>query len=74
MLWFRISCRTIVYGTSDGPQNILGNYLGPCSNYRTTVGEIWQELVELEVSMLKSLDHVNLLRLHEAFRDASSLP
>ncbi|CAE7689050.1 CPK2 [Symbiodinium pilosum] len=30
-----------------------------------------RELVELEVSMLKSLDHVNLLRLHEAFRDAS---
>ncbi|CAE7544838.1 UBC23 [Symbiodinium sp. KB8] len=27
-----------------------------------------RELVELEVSMLKSLDHVNLLRLHEAFR------
>lgn len=28
-----------------------------------------KELVELEVTMLKSLDHVNLLRLHEAFRD-----
>ena len=35
---------------------------------------VWllQELVELEVSMLKSLDHVNLLRLHEAFRDSES--
>ena len=31
-----------------------------------------QELVELEISMLKSLDHVNLLRLHEAFRDSES--
>eukprot|EP00930_Biecheleria_cincta_P032856 TRINITY_DN22768_c0_g1_i1.p1 TRINITY_DN22768_c0_g1~~TRINITY_DN22768_c0_g1_i1.p1 ORF type:complete len:812 (+),score=145.84 TRINITY_DN22768_c0_g1_i1:35-2470(+) len=30
-----------------------------------------RELVELEVSMLKSLDHVNLLRLHEAFRNGS---
>ncbi|CAE7840763.1 CPK3 [Symbiodinium sp. CCMP2592] len=31
-----------------------------------------RELVELEISMLKSLDHVNLLRLHEAFRDSES--
>lgn len=30
-----------------------------------------RELVELEVSMLRSLDHVNLLRLHEAFRNGS---
>eukprot|EP00931_Biecheleriopsis_adriatica_P053547 TRINITY_DN31363_c0_g1_i1.p1 TRINITY_DN31363_c0_g1~~TRINITY_DN31363_c0_g1_i1.p1 ORF type:complete len:832 (+),score=186.81 TRINITY_DN31363_c0_g1_i1:118-2613(+) len=30
-----------------------------------------RELVELEVSMLKSLDHINLLRLHEAFRDGT---
>ncbi|CAK9091625.1 Calcium-dependent protein kinase 29 (OsCDPK29) (OsCPK29) [Durusdinium trenchii] len=31
--------------------------------------EALKELVELEVTMLKSLDHLNLLRLFEAFRD-----
>ena len=28
ILWF-IPCITIVYGTSIGPQNYIGNYLGP---------------------------------------------
>ena len=23
----------MVYGTSNGPQNDVGDYLGPCSNY-----------------------------------------
>ena len=31
MLWFGIPCIMIVYGTSNGPQNDVGNYLGPCS-------------------------------------------
>ena len=28
---FHIPCITIVYGTSNGPQHDIGNYLGPCS-------------------------------------------
>ncbi|CAJ1455888.1 unnamed protein product, partial [Effrenium voratum] len=43
-----------------------------CKAVRLEQGEAnkhLRELVELEISMLKSLDHVNLLRLHEAFRD-----
>lgn len=31
--------------------------------------EALKELVATELAMLRSLDHVNLLRLHEAFRD-----
>ena len=27
ILWFRISYILIVYGTSNGPQNDIGNYL-----------------------------------------------
>ena len=30
-VWFHILCVIIVYGTSNGPQNDIGNYLGPCS-------------------------------------------
>ena len=31
MLWFHIPYRIMVYGTSNGPQNDIGNHLGPCS-------------------------------------------
>ena len=32
ILWFHVPSILIVYGTSDGPQNDIDNYLGPCSN------------------------------------------
>ena len=32
MLWFHIPCIIIVYGTSNEPQNDIGNCLGPFSN------------------------------------------
>ena len=31
MLWFHTPCIMIVHGASNGPQNDIGNYLGPCS-------------------------------------------
>ena len=31
MLWFHIPYMIIFYDTSNGPQNDVGNYLGPCS-------------------------------------------
>ena len=31
ILWFHIPCTIIVHGTLNGPQNDIGNYLGPCS-------------------------------------------
>ena len=31
MLWFHIPYMITVYDTSNGPQNDVGNYLGPCS-------------------------------------------
>jgi len=38
---------------------------------KTEQSQQLRDLVELEIRMLKSLDHLNLLRLHEAFRDGS---
>ena len=32
ILWFHIPCIIIVYCTSDGPQDEVSNYLGPCSS------------------------------------------
>ena len=29
ILWFQNPCRNIVCGTSNGPQNDIGNHLGP---------------------------------------------
>ena len=39
--WFHIPCIIIVYGTSNGPLNDVGNYLGPCSTEATRVGALW---------------------------------
>ena len=35
VLWFHLPYRILVYGTSNGPQNDIGNYLGPCSSKST---------------------------------------
>ena len=31
ILWFHLPYSIMVYGTSNGPQDDIGNYLGPCS-------------------------------------------
>ena len=42
MLWLHISYIVMIYGTSNGPQNDIGNYLGPCSgeNRKVQAGSI----------------------------------
>ena len=35
VLWFHIPCIIVVCGTSNGPQNVIGNYLGPCSTHES---------------------------------------
>ena len=32
--WFHIPYIVVVYGTSKGPQNDIGNYVGPCGTWR----------------------------------------
>ena len=32
VLWFHTPYMIMVYGTSNEPQNFIGNYLGPCSS------------------------------------------
>ena len=45
----------------------INRYILPQVDHTTLRHHLW--LSFLQVTMLKSLDHVNLLRLHEAFRD-----
>ena len=34
MLWFHIPYTVMVYGTSNGPQNDIGDDLGACSRHK----------------------------------------
>ena len=42
-----IPCITIVYGTSNGLQNDIGNYLGPCSRFPAWFGGVSGRGVEV---------------------------
>ena len=41
----------MVYGTPNGPQNDIGNYLGPCSNY-ITVLDTWYGVPHIDLKMI----------------------
>ena len=58
MLWSHIPCMIMVYGTLYGPQNDIGNYLGPFSTHTPRYA-----FCQVIAGIMKRIDKPQWLRL-----------